>query len=166
MQAAQESSQFFTSGTPIWASMLLPVAAAYLTHRFAKKREEDKDRKEALKAWCASANKLLGEIVELAVQHYYSPQSLPTTQMGAFELKRKLTAFSKAMRKTECTEASDMVAASGLPSRFRDLISLPADFEDPCRSIRSSSDDLKDRLNECEAQLESSISAPRRFVKK
>ncbi|MEN1956552.1 hypothetical protein [Luteimonas changyuni] len=166
MLAAQESSSFLTTGTPIWVSILLPFAAAYLTHRFAKAREEEKDLREALRAWRYDAKRLLDDIVDLAVQHYYDPKSLPSTEMGAFELKRKLKAFSAAMHKTDCTVASDMVDARGLPACLRDLISLPFDFDTPGRAVRASTDDLADKLQEIRERLDLSISAPRRFVTK
>lgn len=139
--------------------------AAYVTHRFAKHREAEKDRRDELRVWRNDATKLVDDVVDHALRHYYEPQSLASTAYSASDLTRKMKRLSIVMRKTECTEAGDMIEAAQLPVKLRDIVSLPADFDVPDRTIRIE-EALSDALHECQDRFHRSIAAPRRFARR
>jgi len=152
-----------TAGTPLWATILLACFAAWLTHSLAKRREQEKEDRDAMRQWRKDATQHLDDILDRARNHYFDSSLLASTEKSAFEITGKLKKFSAHMRRSSCTASADMTAAIDLPVQLNEVLTDPPDFNDPNRSIRKFDDPLVQRLHDIEESLVQSISAPRKL---
>lgn len=152
-----------TSGTPIWLSFLLTIAAVLGTHFLTRWREQDKRSGDFLSEWRTAVIGLLQEIIDEAIEHYTNAKSIEDTRPSSQRILNKLKRLGIRIREVQCNDAQDTKKAMDLIQELRDLITSPDDFQSDDRVLRAPDDALMENIRECEERLLSNLQKSRKM---
>lgn len=152
-----------SSGTPLWASIVMSLGAVGATHALTLWREGRKRDSDALSAWKKDCESLLTEISDEAYAYFSDPKMIESTASSCQRLLARLGRLGLKIREVQCVEPSNAKESRELMQELKDLITLPDDFQLPSRAIREPSDPLLDQIRSCEARLRTNIAKGRKI---
>lgn len=166
--AANESANnvaALTSGTPLWASLLLSIGAVISTHFLTRWRDRTRSQDDELSRWRGVVESSLESITQAAISHYCDTQSLGSTLLSSQRILIDLKRLDRKLFQFRCSDSSCTATARNLLTRYHQAITLPDDFQDPNRSLRPANDAVIGEIAELEGLLRDNLKLRRKVVK-
>lgn len=147
----------------MWVTLALAVVALFGSHFLTVYREGAKSKQEREKAWRASCQILIREIVDDATKHYCDSTSLgPATDLSAAKINNNLKRLGGLAREISAADTSHGAELGRLLRLLRDVVTSPADYQMPNRELRRATDSLFSEISDCESALISNLKKPRK----
>lgn len=154
-----------SSGTPLWASLLLSFGAVSATHFLTLRRERTKRERDDIADWRRRAGTQLHGLVDSARAHFTDPTAVAQTPRSAQNLVVELKRFSAVMLEVKGETGDASKRTMDLLTELNTTITGPDDFQDTSRVARAADDEIVGKILDVEDAIRRDIAQPRKTMR-